>query len=291
MIKKTVWLWIIFAFGFTFFLASFFDIISFHPIVSWFLLYAWMMLWSVSNGPITIRSRHKKRILWIIFALTIILIWTINRYVALSFLILMWWMIFTFRDMNYYKNKVLRFNLWWYCIFWGYAMIYFMWFSIAANIIGKNATLDFNCDDIYRYYQSTSDFFFHKSEEPIIASYPPDFMSRVSENVKSTLRETPWLYALYTKIEWYRSELQHTVIDQQQINKEVCALVFDKIHTVYDSGQVKIGLVFLIWIFLYPFFIVLIYIYGLLTLGLFHIFLSLWYFAFVKRKTEKISLE
>lgn len=291
MIKKTVWLWIIFAVGFSFFLASFFDLILLHPLISWFFLYAWMMLWSVSNGPITIRSRHKKWIMGTVLAFTIILVWKTNSYIALSFLILVSWMIFTFRDMNYYKNKVLRFNLRWYCVFWGYAMIYFMWFSIAANIIGKNATLDFNCDDIYRYYQTTSDYFFHKNKKPAIASYPPDFMSRMSENIKTTLIKTPWLLSLYTKIEWYRGELQTTVIDQQQINKEVCMLVFGKIHSVYNSWQVKIGLVFLIWIFLYPFFIILVYIYGLLTLAIFHIFLSLGYFTFVKRKTEKISLE
>lgn len=170
-------------------------------------------------------------------------------------------------------------------------MIYFMWFSAAANIIGKNATLEFDCDDIYSYYQSSSDLFFKKPKDSTMASYPPDFRERMSENIKTTLKETPWLLALYTKIEWYRDELQTTVIDQQQINKEVCVLVFDKIHDVYNSGQVKIGLVFLIWIFLYPFFIILVYIYGFLTLGIFHIFLALGYFTFVKRKTEKISLQ
>jgi hypothetical protein len=43
--------------------------------------------------------------------------------------------IFTFRDLNYYKNKVVRFNMWSYCLFGGFAMIYFVGFSVAANII------------------------------------------------------------------------------------------------------------------------------------------------------------
>ncbi len=78
-------------------------------------------------------------------------------------------------------------------------MIYFIGFSVAANIIGRNATLDFDCDNIYKYYRVSSEFLRPKSTA--VASYPPNFIDKASESIKGTLIQTPGLFTLYNKIE------------------------------------------------------------------------------------------
>ena len=69
-------------------------------------------------------------------------------------------------------------------------MIYFMGFSVAANIIGKNAILDFDCDQIYQYYQIVSKTINHSSSTNA-ASYPPNAFDRFSQNMRATLIQTP----------------------------------------------------------------------------------------------------
>lgn len=295
MIKKTVRLSIIFAIGFTFFIASIFDVIQLHRIFSGLLFYIGMMLWSVSNGPLNIWWRQKKRIILVIIWIWWVLWFTKNRYIASSFWILVLWLIYTFWDLNYYKNKVLRFNVRGYCVFWGYALIYFMWFSVAANIIGSNAALDFDCQDIYKYYNSILQnkrlVGEPQTNEQEVVTYPLSWSKKTSLDIKKILKETPGLYAIYSKLEIYRKDIAASVTDQQQINKEICSLVTDKIHTIYSSWNVKIGLIFLIGLFLYPFFIVIIYLYWFITLLLFHLLIYNGVFVRTKRTTEKFSLE
>ena len=71
-----------------------------------------MMFWSVTNGPVNLRAKQKKRIIATVLLFTIILWITQNIFMGLSFLILMAGIIYTFWDLDYYKNKVVTFSTW-----------------------------------------------------------------------------------------------------------------------------------------------------------------------------------
>ena len=101
----------------------------------------------------------------------------------------------------------------------------------------------------------------------------------------------PQLQSLLQKIKSYEQDISSSISDQQKINQEICVLVTARIHDIYDQGNIKVGLVLLIGLFLYPFFIVLIYLYGLLSYLMFRIALHYKLFSYVKKMVEKTELE
>lgn len=292
MIKKIVWLSIVFAVLLTVFLVSFFGVIKLNLFVTGFGLFAGMLFWSVSNGPITIRSRHRRWILLLILGIALILWLVQNRFMALSFVILLWGIMYAFWELDHYKNRVVRFSLRNYCLFWGFSLVYFMGFAVAANVIGSNRTLRINCDDIYAYYTKVSDRVRpgKKSPERNFTQETLSWGDRVSRELKILLNDTPRLQEIYNIINLYKQDITATIIDQKEINQEICALVTDRIHAAYGSSQIQRWLIVIIWLFLYPFFILLFYLYGIIAYILFQWALYYWIFQITRRTVEKTGL-
>lgn len=294
MNKKSVFLGIFFWVVFLAFLWSFFGLITFHRIIAGFFLFVGIMFWSLTGGPKTLWFSHRRQIVIGALYLTLCVGVLRNRFTALSFILFVWWIVFTFWDLDHYQHKVLRYNSRTYCIFGWFAMIYFMWFATAANIIGNNTNLSFECDDIYsNYAYLTQRFTDDKADEnkSIVSRAKRSRSEQLRMDFRELLFDKPWLQALYNKLKLYKQDISSTIVDQKQINKEICMLVTARIHEIYDSSNIKIGLVLLIWLFLYPFFIILIYIYGFLTLLLFRIAIYAGLFKFTEEQVTKKWIE
>ena len=142
-------------------------------------------------------------------------------------------------------------------------MVYFLGFAVWAQIIADNYTLSLDCQDIYSHYQQVTNWI-QKPEKHAT----PSTLSRSEKLRRSANKigdENPTLHGLLSKIQWYQEEIKDSINDQQQINKEICNLVTDRIHDIYKSSNIKVWLIILIGLFLYPFFIILFYFYGFIA--------------------------
>lgn len=292
MYKKTFRLSLLFVFSTSIFIACFFQIISFPLLVIGLITFVSMLIRWLTNTPTTIWQRNKWLVVNIGLVLTIGIWWGQNSMMGLSFLILRIGMIYTFYDLNYYKNKLLRFTIRWYGIFGGFALSYFLGFATAASIIWSHDIANFDCSDIYKYYNLiTAQSIAGTTWWSYITYHPLTWSQKTSYTLKELLKETPWLQSLYHKIQFYQQDIRSGITDQQQINKEICQLVTKRIHEAYQSNNIKIGLVLIVWLFLYPFFAILLYIYGFIAYCCIHGIIRLWRFTFKKRSVQSTRLE
>lgn len=289
--KQKVFFSVFFSVLFTLFLGSFFHLVNLPWIFTGFGLILGMLFWSVSNGPKLFWERYRWQIIFTCVLLSVIFAFTHNIFMSLSFLILMTGIIYTFWDLDYYKNKVVSFNTWGYCLYGCFSLVYFMGFSVAANIVGSNTALDLNCDDIYQYYSNFSSTFSKGNSKPLMTKVKLNWSDRIENRLREELHDSPALTQLYGKIKGYKEDIAMSITDQTQINREICDLVTKRIHEVYTSSNVKIGLVLLLGLFLYPFFALLLYTYGIVMYLLFLLAIRYGLFVKVKKTIEVEHLE
>ena len=127
--------------------------------------------------------------------------------------------------------------------------------------MGNKSALALDCDDIYKYYTDISNTFSSKAPDPLMTNVKLSRGERIENSLRETLHDSPGLTQLYGKIKGYKEDISMSISDQKQINREICDLVTDRIHEIYTSSNIKIGLVLLLGLFLYPFFVLLLYLY------------------------------
>ncbi|MFA7284437.1 MAG: hypothetical protein WC004_01275 [Candidatus Absconditabacterales bacterium] len=261
--SKAFGLGIIFFISLIVFLGTFFGIGGAYWLITGFVLFLSLLLWSLTSGPGRVRTHYKKWIIAIIICIAMIVGIARNRYRSLSFFILAGGIIYTFWDTIHHQHQILRFKARGYCIYGAFNMVYFLGFAVGAQIIADNYTLSLDCQDIYSHYQQATSWI--KKPEKRATSTELSRSDKIRRTANKIGDEHPTLHSLLGKIKGYQEEIQGSIKDQQEINQEICGLVTNRIHDIYTNSNIKVGLIILIGLFLYPFFIILFYFYGFLA--------------------------
>ncbi len=292
MFKKKILFSLLCIFFTSMFIARFFQIISFPILLIGLLAFISILVRWLTDIPKLIWRRNKRVVVVVWVALTIVIARAQNSIMAMSFLILMVGIFYTFHDIDYHKNKVVHFTIWSYSILGALSLSYFLWFATAASLVWSHDINDFECNDIYKYYNLISTRAAKKDTNSIqYATYPLSWSQKTSLSLKEILKDTPWLQALYHKVKLYGQDIRSGITDQQQINKEVCQLVTQRVHDVYQSDNIKIWLILIIWLFLYPFFALLLYLYGFIAYRSLRGMVWLWWFTFTTKKLEVTRIQ
>ncbi len=266
------------------FLWSFFWFLPISRITSGLILFITTLLRSITHGPEHIRKQYKKHIIRSIITITLAFAFLKNLYRGFSFFVLIVGILHTLKDLWEHKYQSVKYSLWAYCVYAGFSMVYFLGFAAWSNLIGTKDTLALDCKDIYRYYQQVTS----RIKKPEKHATPLE-LSRSQKLLLNTTKLTeqhPSLQSLVERLKGYQKEISSSIVDQQTINQEICALVSNRINSIYAQSNIKVGLIILIGLFFYPFFIILFYVYGFVA---YCVLLLCIHYGLFKRSTIQIE--
>lgn len=259
-----------------------------NPFIMWLMVFVWITRWSIKY---TWNQWTKKQLIvgWILVLLTTIIhIIIYNRYVWL------WWLLFLITInlslywMKEYNQTNTQPRLWYLLVVGSVSITYYLSFSLASIIVWSNTKLDLRCDQLYHYYHqiNTIKWLIYTKDQQASNHHPLSKTQHINERIAHALKETPWLNTLYHQFKSYQVNLLSGIKDQQAINQEICHLVITRIHELYNSSSVKRGVILIIWLFLTPFLVILMYIYTMIAYIILHLMIR---YKWISLHTEQVN--
>lgn len=266
---------------------------SWNYLLLWFVFFFIMLVWGLEFDP----SDFDKSLLTKL--ILIILIWSggialvTNIYIWLWYLLLNIGIFYALYSCFWYKNLYKNFSIRSYAMHGLFYMAYIMWFGVWIFVIWNYNIVDFNCDKIYWYFnQITTVFDTEQYYTPTTnASIVTDleyWSGHISTVDTKAYFAQKWddISSTFTQ---YKNEFLNDVVEQRKIiNQEFCDISVKQINRLYQSDGIKLWVIAFMWLFLYPFFVILFYLYWFISWLLLKVLLLLWVRQY-KKKTDEIT--
>lgn len=264
---------------------------------TWFLLFISLLIWWLEFNYEDFRKRDIIKIIGIILVGGIWISLVSNAYIWLWYLTLNLGIIYALYSCFWYKNGYRKFYLWDYALYGLMHLSYFLWFGVGFLVIGNYKIVDFNCEKIYSYFSELTSVFDKKDWFPTTQSIPstqsesnslsnehlakivnqinvrPDQMKATitsrDPQVLEGINTTDYIKNKRIKLKdtfiRYKNEFINDIVTQRKIvNQEFCYITVNQINILYQSDGIKLWVIAFMGLFLYPFFMILFYIYGII---------------------------
>lgn len=255
-----------------------------------------MLIWWLIFDYKDFTKKTVLQLILILFVWSASIAFVTNLYIWLGFFVVNLGIFYALYSCFRYKHSFRKFSLWSYAMHGLFYLAYFMWFGVWFFVIWNYNIVDFNCNKIYGYYSQLTNIFGMDDtppsrDIPVVTIYEYDLIKQNEDLHKDEVRA--YFLAKRNDIKStfnaYRNEFVTDVVEQRKIiNQEFCEISINQINKLYQSDGIKFGVIAFMWLFLYPFFLILFYIYWFVS----WLALKLLFFTGVwkyKKKTDEIT--
>ncbi len=267
-------------------------------ILWWFILFFTMLIWWLEFDYDDFDKKTIIKLLAIIFVWSAGITLVTNIYIWLWYFVVNIGIVYALYSCFWYKHSYRKFHLWSYAMHWLIFLAYFMWFGVWFFVIWHYSIVDFNCNKIYWYFNQITTTFDPTHYIDIDYKLFAD-EDNSTRQVEKDISNLSWVdtkaYFLQKRddikltFNQYKTEFLNDVITQRKvINQEFCEISIKQINKLYQSDGIRLWVIAFMWLFLYPFFMILFLLYWFISRLLLRSLLLFGVWKY-KKKTDEVT--